>query len=140
MSGAVGILEIMATHGPAVRELAQMTMREHGVGNCACVSFRIMLDLVDALPKGDIILVHAGVTGQARLEGKLYFHAWVEVMGHGMPFVLDYSSGNEIVMPAPLYRHLSRHTHLREYMPAEAMAEAVRSGHYGPWDKELEKL
>jgi hypothetical protein len=46
----------------------------------------------------------------------------------------DWSSHNRVAMDAAVYRALGGLHDITEYTPEETILNAVRSGHYGPWE------
>ena len=87
--------------------------------------------------KGDsnIFLVHGEVTGQGKIEGVKYGHAWVEDGGT----VIDQSNGRNLVMPRQIYYRLGKiGTNIHRYTPEQARKKAVTTGVYGPWDLKTE--
>ena len=87
---------------------------------------------------GGAVLVHAEVTGQGRIEGVRYGHAWVEVGDK----VIDRSNGRIIVMPPAIYYSLAHlqgefleyDRNMHRYTFDEAVQAIQKHGTYGPWD------
>ena len=71
-------------------------------------------------------VVHALVTHPA--TGKRFWHAWVERRG------LVYDDVNHRLAIRRFY-DLFKPTDVRTYSPLEAMVYAVRTRHYGPWER-----
>ena len=63
-------------------------------------------------------------------EGR-YDHAWAEVNG----MVLDYSNGNEVELPAPMYYRVGeiQQQNCKRYTVQAAHEHMMEFGHYGPW-------
>ena len=84
-----------------------------------------------ATPNPSLILVHGEVTGQGRIEGTKYGHAWVEDGDR----VIDVSNGRDLRMSKQAYYALGGiGDNLHVYSPEEARRKLVDYGHYGPWD------
>ena len=77
-----------------------------------------------------IALVHGEVTGQGRIEGVRYGHAWVEI-GDA---VIDPSNGRMICMRKCFYYEIGEISTVVRYSPEEARQLLVKNLHYGPWD------
>ena len=78
-----------------------------------------------------IALAHGTVTGQGRIAGVRYGHAWVEVGD----VVLDPSNGRFVVARKPAYYAVGQITEpVARYTFAEAARRMVETGHYGPWE------
>lgn len=79
-------------------------------------------------------LVHAHVTGQGKLKGKRFPHAWNEIGD----VVLDNSNGNNIVMRKEQYYDLGKVLttpgEYAIYSDVEAKKKMVQKKHFGPWD------
>ena len=81
-----------------------------------------------------IALAHGTVTGQGRIAGVRYGHAWVEIND----VVLDASNGRFVVARKPAYYAVGQITEpVARYTFDEAAREMVETGHYGPWEKRL---
>ncbi len=125
-----------------------MSIEEHRTGNCyqTAGDFIIGIHLAGKVPswmaEGSVRLAHGEVTGQDKLEGVKFGHAWVEFQckdGH------DWALDTELdqTFPLGLYYSLAR---LPDPPPAgklhryniDAAIEKLREhGHYGPWDLEV---
>ena len=90
-------------------------------------------------PNPKLILVHGEVTGQGKLEGVKYGHAWVEDGNE----VIDPSNGRMLQLPKDAYYVLGRINHdgvstfkpnLHRYTAQEARRNLVKHGHWGPWE------
>ena len=81
-----------------------------------------------------IALAHGTVTGQGRIAGVRYGHAWVEIGD----LVLDASNGRFVVARKPAYYAAGEIAEpVARYTFAEAARRMVETGHYGPWEKRL---
>jgi len=79
-----------------------------------------------------IRLVHGEVTGQGKIAGIRYGHAWVE-LGDA---VIDPSNGRKICMRKADYYELGKITGgVVRYSPGEARHMLVETLHYGPWSE-----
>lgn len=96
-------------------------------------------------------LVHAEVVGSrgSAVEGKHFGHAWLETTQYfGKDndiehiIVNDYSSGREIELPQDYYYRLGEIIDapgkLIRYTVDEAKIWAVKTGHYGSWELDVE--
>ena len=102
-------------------------------GDCFQAAGRYFME--NAILGGDkgLRLVHGEVAGQGRLAGTNFGHAWVEDGG----LVIEVSNGKNLRVPKALYYALGNISEIgnwRAYTPAEAQANMVRTGHWGPWD------
>ena len=91
-----------------------------------------------ATPNPKLILVHGEVTGQGRLEGTKYGHAWIE----DSETVIDQSNGRDLRLPKMIYYAIARivpefppfEPNLHKYTAEEARRNLLKYKHYGPWD------
>ena len=118
-------------------------------GDCFEVALHFAMNL-----RGDddeYRVVHGWPIGQGPIAGLRHAHAWIErhdpipanlpehfarVGPDFFTVCIDRSNGKDVELPRTLYYGIG---HIRPdecsyYTPAEAMALAVRSGHFGPWD------
>lgn len=81
----------------------------------------------------DIHIVHGLVTHPA--AGFRHIHAWVEVEG----LIFDYSHQVGFVMPRDRYYAAGEITgaEIHYYTVQEALDEALKAAHHGPWDENL---
>lgn len=119
-------------------------------GNCYEISGKIAMSNTARLPNrygyktpeikffGTPYVVHSQVSGQGKLEGLKYGHAWVE----DDLFVYDYSNGKELIMPKKQYYKLGGVKTIKpiyyKYTFEEALNKMVDTGHYGSWDLKTE--
>jgi len=84
------------------------------------------------------LLVQAEVTGQGKILGVKYGHAWVERGG----MVLDFSNGRHLVIPKSKYYALGHIVDapgkLYRYTGLEVKKWLMKTKHYGPWELETE--
>ena len=109
---------------------------EFGQGNCYPAAYRLAAD-ADSLGLTNVKVCHGtAVPRIGPLKGTEFTHAWVEAdspTGKGDRTAYDWSSGARAIMPAEPYRVLGGMKDVTEYTPYEAMIQAARTGHYGPW-------
>jgi hypothetical protein len=106
---------------------------ERGMGNCYPAAYRIA-DRADELGLVNPVVCQGTCTPRTgALKDVPYSHAWVEAETPFGRLAYDYSSHNQVQMPADMYRGMGRLTAVTEYTPEEARAAALRTGHYGPW-------
>jgi hypothetical protein len=97
-------------------------------GDCYRAAARFILSLgADT----DACLVHGEVSGQGKLAGRRYGHAWVEING----VVIDPSNGRAICMGRVQFYELGKIAgrQVRRYCWKEVIRELGSSAHYGPW-------
>ena len=85
----------------------------------------------------DTLLVHGLVTGQGKIKGTRYGHAWLEVGGM---IVFDISNGRDVVMSVQDYYELGKikEEEIKRYSLTEAQKLITRTGHYGPWHHDID--
>jgi hypothetical protein len=66
-------------------------------------------------------------------QGKRFWHAWVEVNMHGIPWVLDYSNGREASMPRSRFYELGDIEQVFRYEPQQVRRLIAKHEHAGPW-------
>jgi len=108
------------------------------INNSGVVSFLVP---PGATARPGLMLVHGEVTGQGKIEGVKYGHAWVE----DGDLVIDVSNGRDLQLPKAAYYALGRvdndgaqriKPNLHRYTAKEARRNLVMHGHWGPWDLE----
>jgi transglutaminase-like putative cysteine protease len=139
------ILSASASHAPSIRldrttlAWARVTqeIRAQGLGNCYHAALTLAMN-ARALGLEHVSVVEGTLMGQGNLEGVRFGHSWVEanVPGQAMRVVLDYSSGNSLVMDRDTYRFLHRAQDVHEYSLPEAESLAA-NGDYGPWTADV---
>ncbi len=110
--------------------VAEETIHKDGKGDCFEIAGRNMIN-----PKiPGLKLVHAYVSGQGKLKGKRFPHAWNEVGD----VVFDNSNGRNIVLRKEQYydigKVIEKPGEYAVYNDIEAKTKMVRNKHYGPWD------
>ena len=84
------------------------------------------------------VLVHGIVTGQGPIEGVTYGHAWLEVEGIGEgTYCVDFNAC--LALPKEIYYRIGKQKYTVTYTASEAAKLARKAGHYGPWDKKIDK-
>lgn len=101
-----------------------------GKGDCFEIAGRAMIH-----PKTrGLKLVHAYVSGQGKLEGQRFPHAWNEVGDE----VRDNSNGRNIVLPKEQYYNLGKVVEkpgeYAVYNHIEAIEKMLDNKDFGPWD------
>ena len=102
---------------------------ENRGGNCYEASFHLLLE------NQDMTLVHGIVTGRGAIAGIEFGHAWCERDG----LCYDYANNRPKIIPQEIYYDAGKITTTRKYSYREALAEALRTEHYGPWDSSVNK-
>ena len=139
------ILSASASHAPSIR-LDRTTpawvrvtqeIRAQGLGNCYQAAFTIAMD-ARALGLENVSVVQGTLMGEGNLEGVRLGHSWVEadIPGGTTRVVLDYSSGNSLVIDRDTYRFIHRAQDVHEYSVSEARSLAA-NGDYGPWTADV---
>jgi predicted transcriptional regulator len=144
----------------AYRKFLKTRANPEGFGDCYSAALNYMLS--QAMTGSDaknLRLVHATVTGQAPIEGLEYGHAWVEEleapqippgaklppgidpMEFGTVWAIDKSNGQDIRVPAALYRMAGQARDAKVYTYEQARRMVTKHKHYGPWpeDKKMAK-
>lgn len=131
------------TSSPAWQETEEV-IRDQGTGNCYDAAVTLAMN-AEELGLRNVRIIQATVMGRGKLEGVRFGHSWIEADAQGLNHpdaqgevifrnAYDWSSGNSVVMPDALYRHLGQVADVHEYTVEEAISEMVRTGHYGPWE------
>lgn len=115
-----------------------MTAVEGAGGDCFQVAVRIA---EQAAPISNPTIVHGLPIGRGPLNaGKRYWHAWVEVEDSTGITVIDRPRGETIMLPQGMYYNMGRIEQTWRFTLAEARAEMVERGHWGPWVDDYEKV
>lgn len=98
-------------------------------GDCYMAAARFLLSLGT---RSDARLIHGTVTGQGKVAGIRYGHAWVEING----FVLDPSNRRMVCIQREEYYRVGKVApgSLRRYSCRETLAMMNQFAHYGPWE------
>jgi hypothetical protein len=99
-------------------------------GDCYIISGKYVMDHAFMGDANDLFLVHGIVTGQGKIQGIEYDHAWVEKGDN----VLDMSCGRNIEMPKQVYYALGNIKRIIKYTPDEMRKKINQYKHWGPWD------
>jgi hypothetical protein len=139
------ILSTSASHTPSIRldrttpawDRVTREIRAQGLGNCYQAALTLAAD-ARMLGLENVSVIQGTLMGQGPLEGVRFGHSWVEanIPGRTSRVVLDYSSGNSLVMDADAYRFLNRARDVHEYSVSEATSHAS-GGSYGPWTSDV---
>lgn len=99
-------------------------------GDCFQAAAIYILDEDD---DAGLVLVHGEVSGQGRLAGVQYGHAWVE---DDRGFVIDRSNGRFLRLERAIYYMIGRIDEgtTKRYTRREMCEKLVETKHYGPWD------
>lgn len=125
----------------------------NGDGDCFLTANRIIMEEmsggklsvpIDNTKPEHWRIVHAIVSGQGKLKGRRYVHAFLLYRDS---LVADQSNGNDITLPRKMYYEMGNiDKKLKggyfEYTIEEAKKKMLASGHHGPWDinESLEEL
>jgi hypothetical protein len=102
-------------------------------GDCYIAAFECAMAIVIGDPDLAPLVCHGTVTGQGKLEGIRFGHAWVEVPPLRLTF--DTANGRNVVMATDRYLELAEASDVRRYTTAEIWTRVKAAGHYGPdWD------
>jgi hypothetical protein len=101
-------------------------------GDCFDSSFDLMFK--NKIP--NLVLVHGIVSGQGKLSGYRYTHAWCE----DEEFVYDYSNGRTLKLPKILYYGVGNiNPKQGKYYTQSELREMINQyGNKGPWEIENE--
>jgi hypothetical protein len=107
-------------------------------GDCYKAAFDEATGASEGHQDSGLLLCHGtplGTGGDA--EGLRYGHAWVEDPERDV--VIEKSNGNDSIIPRDLYYEVGSidADEVTRYSYEEALENAVRSGHYGPWEENL---
>jgi len=97
-------------------------------GDCYVVSGRYMMDHC-FIGNENLSLVHGTVTGQRKIEGVKYDHAWIE----DGDMVIDKSCGRDLHIPKPVYYAIGRIENTKRYNCQEFRQMINKYKHWGPW-------
>lgn len=99
-------------------------------GDCYCAAGRYIMD--NGRDSPSIILVHGEVTGQGKIQGIKYGHAWIEEGDN----CIDLSRGRNLVIPKVVYYALGRieESKVHKYNYEQFQKKVLETGHWGPWD------
>lgn len=98
-------------------------------GDCYEVSGKYMMDQ-QFMGNRALLLVHGIVTGQGRISGMEYDHAWIE----DGDMVIDKSCGRDIHMPKAVYYALGNIQKTKTYNFEQFRNMISKYKHWGPWE------
>ena len=108
-----------------------------GDGDCYDTALHVASEMHSMLRRwphaqATLYVCHGLATGQGRIEGMRIAHAWVE---YG-DLCIDRSNGGDYTLPRATYYEIGKinDADVVRYTYREALVQAVRTGHYGPWD------
>lgn len=106
-----------------------MKQKLTGKGNCYEVAGKLIADM-DDFP--NVFLCHGLVTGQGKVKGIRFGHAWVEINN----IVIDISNGKNVAMEKEMYYRIGniKDTEVKKYSPAESKLMILKTENFGPWD------
>ena len=115
-----------------------MRKKNTTAGDCYEVAGRFALNRVKEINgyefQGKPYVVHAEVSGQGKIEGIRFGHAWVE----DDYFIYDFSNGLQLVYPKVLYYSIGKIIEKKpkyfKYEFNEANNKMVETGNFGPWE------
>jgi transglutaminase-like putative cysteine protease len=139
------ILSASAGHAPSIRldrstpawTRVTQEIRAQGMGNCYHAALTLAMN-ARALGLENVSVIEGTLMGEGSLQGVRFGHSWVEasVPGQTTRVVLDYSSGNSLVMDRTAYHVLHQVQDVHEYSVSEARSLAA-NGNYGPWTADV---
>lgn len=97
-------------------------------GDCYEAAARLFISLGDT---SGVLLVHGEVTGQGKIAGQRYGHAWLEVGA----IVIDPSNQRTVCVLREAYYALGeiKVDVVRRYSWRESLEQMARHAHFGPW-------
>ena len=127
------------THQDPERRSNPHHLKRRDCGDCFEANGRYLMEHGEIAypPRDSMRLVHGEVTGQGRLEGINFGHAWIEYDGVDEAMVLDLSNGKHMEVPRRFYYAMggiaeNDNMHVYDY---DEVAEKIRRyQHWGPWD------
>jgi hypothetical protein len=99
-------------------------------GDCYCATGHYLMD--NGIDNPNLVMVHGEVTGQGKIEGIKYSHAWIE----DGEMCIDVSQGKHLELPRVFYYaigHIDPSRTYRYTLP-ELRRKVLDTGHWGPWD------
>ena len=108
-------------------------------GDCYQANGRYVFKAELARQAQGYTLVHGMVSGQGKLEGRRFGHAWVEIDDGPLIMVLDQSNGRNLLLPRDMYYRIGEvdPEECRRYTPEETLHQLARHHHWGPWEEPL---
>lgn len=133
------------------------TERRAATGDCYQAAVQTALELLAEENDSQTVWVcHGQVSGQGKVAGVRFGHAWVEVeqtvevpdeapaelrevwSGRVVAFCTDKANGNDVSLPRELYYRAGDidADEVQRYSYEEAVALMIETEHYGPWEGE----
>jgi len=111
------------------RDIAKIPKSCKG-GDCYCASGRYVMSHGFSNP--NLKLVHGEVTGQGKIQGIKYGHAWIEDGEE----VIDVSGGRFLKLPKVIYYAIGRieEDKVFKYDVRQVIDKTSETGNWGPWD------
>ena len=109
-----------------------MRRKKEALGDCYEAAYKYIMK--EGISR-DLILVHAEVMGQGKIEGITYGHAFV--VDNSSQIAIDKSNGRDIELPVSFYKMIGRIddiNNLFEYTRIQALDKSLETGTYGPWE------
>lgn len=99
-------------------------------GDCYCASGSYLMD--HAFEKPNLLLVHGEVTGQGKIAGVQFGHAWIE----DGDMVIDVSKDKKLELPKIFYYALGQinENNVFKYNMEQMRRKVSETKHWGPWD------
>lgn len=115
-----------------LKEAKRDIEKEHGGGDCFSAAFDFMIDNRGRIE--NLKLAHGFVSGQGKLSGYMYAHAWCEDDNT----VYDYSNNRELKIPKIVYYSIGNIEPdvCKYYSENDMHSMAVKYRHKGPWEIE----
>lgn len=113
-----------------------MTRRTRADGDCYRVAAK-MVAIEKVFPA--YLVCHGTATGRRGIAGRRFGHAWIEgELDDKGPVVFDFSNGLNAIVARDRYYEMGEidPEEVRKYTARETIVLMLRTGHYGPWEKE----
>jgi len=116
--------------GQIIRDELSKILEYKAGGDCFEANGREFIEL--ATKDDTMKLVHGEVTGQGKVEGKRFWHCWIEV---GNRTVLDFSERREITMDKDDYYEIGKidERQVKKYDHDTVLKNIIKHEHWGPW-------
>lgn len=121
--------------------VATATKTRGGSGDCFPAAAACAEALVQRGWPGKVRVVHGLPTGQGFENlGRRYWHAWVEVVAHGVPTVIDISNDKRLVLPRDRYYEVGEVKLVFRYTLEQLRRLSTKHGTWGPWIRGWEEM
>jgi hypothetical protein len=99
-------------------------------GDCYCAAGRYLMD--NGLKNKNLLLVHGEVTGQGKIHGVQYGHAWIEDGEN----IIDVSQRKFLQIPKIIYYSIGQidESKVFKYSYKDLLKKTLQTGHWGPWE------